>query len=339
MKLKPLDQQVVVLMGASSGIGRQAALDFARRGARIVAAARDEAGLASLAEEVAAADGTITTMVADTADFEQVRSVADRAAVVYGRIDTWVQLAAVTLYATFEQTTPDEWRRIIDVNLNGQAYGAMAALPHLRRTGAGALIHVSSIEARRGFPYQSAYAASKHGITGFLEALRVELKHEGLSISVTEILPASVNTPIFDKARTKIGVKPMGMRPLYEPHLVADAILHAAAHPIREFVVGGAAKALQITQEVSGALTDKILLKIGFEGQKTEQRKQDWAPDNLFAPLDGYDRVQGDWSGHSVQRSLSNWLQKHPLAARLIAIGAISIVAGFALRAGDDAAA
>ena len=336
MTLKPLSEQVVVLMGASSGIGRQTAIDFAKHGAKVVAAARDEMGLDSLAEEVRAAGGDITTVVADTSEFQQVKSVADRAVAMYGRIDTWVHLAAVSMYATFEQTTPDEWRQIIDVNLNGQAYGAMAALPHLRHTGAGALIHVSSIEARRGLPYQSAYAASKHGITGFLDALRVELKHEGASISVTEILPASINTPLFDKARTKIGVKPIGIKPLYKPQLVSDAIVYAAQHPIREFVVGGAAKALQFTQEISGGLTDKILLKIGFEGQKTEEKKQDWAPDNLFAPLDGYDRVQGNWDGRAAGGAVSNWMQKHPVAARLIAIGALSIVAGLALRGSGE---
>jgi NAD(P)-dependent dehydrogenase (short-subunit alcohol dehydrogenase family) len=338
MTLKRVNEQVVVLMGASSGIGRQTALDFARRGAKIVAAARDEAGLASLEQEVFAAGGDLITVAADTATFNDVKYVADRAIEAYGRIDTWVHLAAVTLYATFEQTTPDEWRRVIDVNLNGQAYGAMAALPHLRRTGRGALIHVSSIEARRGLPYQSAYAASKHGITGFLEALRLELKHEGVPISVTEILPASVNTPLFDKARTKMGVKPIGIKPMYQPKVVADAILHAAEHPIREFVVGGAAKALQFTQELSSGLTDRILLKVGFEGQKTEERKHDWAPDNLFAPLDGFDRVQGDWNGRAMGRSVSNWMQKHPVATKLIALGAFSIAAGLALRGDDDEA-
>jgi NAD(P)-dependent dehydrogenase (short-subunit alcohol dehydrogenase family) len=335
MKLKPVHDQVVVLIGASSGIGRQSALDFARRGARIVAAARDEAGLRSLAETVMDGGGRILTVVADTSNYDQVNAVASHAVDVFGRIDTWVHLAAVSIYATFEQTTPDEWRRIIDVNLNGQAYGAMAALPHLRRNGGGALIHVSSIEARRGLPYQSAYAASKHGITGFLEALRVELKHEGVPISVTEILPASINTPIFEKARTKMGVKPAGIKPLYQPQLVADAIVHAAQHPVREFVVGGAGKALKFTQELSGGLADKVILNIAFEGQKTSEPKAESAPDNLFAPLDGYDRVEGESSSEAVSSSVFNWIEKHPLATRLLAIGAFSVAAGLALRSGS----
>src|SRR5688572_30215200 len=270
MKLKPIQDQVVVIIGASSGIGRQTALDFAERGARVIAAARDDAGLQSLAQQSNSGGPEIITVVADTAEIEQVRAVADRAIEVHGRIDTWVQCAAVSLYATFEQTTPEEWRRILDVNLNGQAYGAMVALPCLRRAGGGALIHISSVEARRALPYQSAYAASKHGLSGMLDALRLELQHEKVPISVTEILPASVNTPFFDKARTKLGVRPTGVKPMYDPRAVSDAILHAATHPVREFVVGGAGKLLQWTQDLAPGLADKMLLRVAFQGQRTD---------------------------------------------------------------------
>jgi NAD(P)-dependent dehydrogenase (short-subunit alcohol dehydrogenase family) len=133
-------------------------------------------------------------------EFEQVKAVADRAVEEYGRLDTWVHLAAVLLVASFENTTPEEFARLIDVNLMGQVYGAMAALPHIKREGGGALIHVSSMGAKRSIPLQSAYCASKHGIDGFLEALRVELKHEGWPISVTQMMPGTINTPFFDKA-------------------------------------------------------------------------------------------------------------------------------------------
>jgi len=215
MQLKPINQQVVALVGASSGIGRNAALQFASRGAKVVVAARSQPGLESLVEQIRGLGGEATAVVADVTVFDQVKAIADKAVEVYGRLDTWVHNAAVELYAAFEVTTPEEFKRIVDVNLMGQVHGAMAALPYLKREGRGALIHVSSIEARRSLPLQSAYAAAKHGIDGFLEALRVELMHEKLSISVTNVMPASINTPLFNKARTKLGVKPMGVPPLY----------------------------------------------------------------------------------------------------------------------------
>jgi NAD(P)-dependent dehydrogenase (short-subunit alcohol dehydrogenase family) len=183
--LKPIHEQVVVLMGASSGMGRLAALEFAQRGAKVVVSARSGTGLRTLVDQIRRDGGEAISVTADTSQFEQVKAVAEAAVSAYGRIDTWVHLAAVSLYATFEETTPEEFHQVIEVNLVGQAYGAMAALPYLRQEGRGALIHVSSIEGRRTLPFQAAYGASKHGIIGFLEALRLELKHEGLPISVT----------------------------------------------------------------------------------------------------------------------------------------------------------
>lgn len=293
MQLKPIRQQVVAVVGATSGIGRETALRFARRGARVVAAARGEPGLTSLVEEIRREGGEATAVAADVAEFEQVRAIAEQAVTTYGRLDTWVHLAAVSMWATFEQTTPEEFRRIVEVNLLGQAYGAKAALPHLRREGRGALIHVSSVEARRPLPLQSAYAASKHGMSGFLDVLRMELHHEGVPISVTEILPASIDTPLFEKARTKIGVRPKGMPPTYPPEIVADAILHAAEHPEREIVVGGAGKVMLYGQRLSPRLMDAALGRTGFQAQRTNEPKSGAAPDNMFHPLPGMDRVKG----------------------------------------------
>jgi NAD(P)-dependent dehydrogenase (short-subunit alcohol dehydrogenase family) len=259
MNLKPLREQVVVVMGASSGLGREAALRFAGRGAKVVVSARGEPELRSLVEEIREGGGEATAVVADTAEFEQVKALADRAVEEYGRLDTWVHVAGVGLSAAFEDTTPEEFRRIIDVNLMGQVHGAMAALPHIKREGRGALIHISSMGAKRSVPLQSAYCASKHGMEGFIEALRVELRHEGLPIGVTSIQPATTNTPFFDKARTKLGVKPVAPPPIYAPGIVADAILHAAEHPARDLVVGGAAKALILGQRLSPRLVDALM--------------------------------------------------------------------------------
>src|SRR5918995_279563 len=162
---------------------------------QVVVSARGEQGLDSLVDEIRRGGGETVAIPAEVTDFEQVKAVADRTVEEYGRLDTWVHLAAVGLFATFEQTTPEEFARVIDVNLMGQVYGAMAALPHIKREGRGDLIHISSVEAKRSFPFHSAYGASKHGIDGFLEALRVELKRDGWPISVTQVMPGTINTP------------------------------------------------------------------------------------------------------------------------------------------------
>jgi NAD(P)-dependent dehydrogenase (short-subunit alcohol dehydrogenase family) len=184
VQLKPVSEQVVVVMGASSGIGRATALRFAEQGAKVVVAARGEPGLRSLVAEIEAAGGTATAVVGDVTDPAQVQNVADRAVAEHGRLDTWVHMAGVLLVAGFDDTTPEEFARVLQVNLLGQVHGAKAALPHLRR-GGGAFISMSSMGSQRGIPLQTAYCASKHGIDGFLEALRVELQRDGVPVSVT----------------------------------------------------------------------------------------------------------------------------------------------------------
>jgi hypothetical protein len=198
----------------------------------------------------------------------------------------------------------------------GQVYGAMAALPHIKREGGGALIHVSSMGAKRSIPLQSAYCASKHGIDGFLESLRVELRREKLPISVTQVMPATINTPFFDKARTKLGVKPVAPPPIYQPGIVSEAILHAAENPARDLVVGGAAKAVILSQALSPRLVDVLLRVRGFEVHYTREPKPEGAPDNLFEPIDGYNTVEGSFRAWAHPRSLYTWLELHPTVKR-----------------------
>src|ERR671916_488729 len=312
MKLKPAEEQVVALMGASSGIGRETALRFAGRGAKVVVAARSKEGLDSLVEEIRSADGDATAVAAEVTDFDQVEAVADTAAGVYGRLDTWVHLAAVSIFAPFEETTPEEFKRVVEIDLMGQAYGAMAALPHIKREGRGALVHVTSVVARRAVPLQSAYCAAKHGVDGFLESLRVELRREGWPIGVTNVMPAAINTPFFDKARTRLGVKPKGFPPLYAPGVVAGAILYAAEKAPRDIVAGGAGKGLIVGQRLSPRLMDAVMLRGGFGSQMTDEPKSADDPDALFEPVQGQNRTDGDFGDETLRRSLVTWLDTHP---------------------------
>jgi len=313
MKLKPIEQQVVAVIGASSGIGRETALQFAKRRAKLVVSARSESGLTSLVKEISQFGGEAIAVPADVSVFEQVQKIADKTVEHYGRLDTWVHAAATAIIAPFEQVTPEEFKRVIDVNLMGQVYGAMVALPHLRREGRGALIHISSVEARRSLPLQSAYGASKHAIEGFLDSLRVELQHEGVPISVTNVMPAVINTPLYNKARTKLGVKPTGVPPYYQPSLVAEAILHVAEHPTRDIIVGDVGRILDLLQKFSPELTDTLLSLVAIEGQRTNTEKLESDPNNLFEPIEGYDKVTGDFSDKTIP-SFFDWVDMYPIA-------------------------
>ncbi len=328
MKLKPIEQQVVAIVGASSGIGREAALQFAKRGARIVVSARSESGLATLVDEISQMGAKVIAIPADVSIFEQVQAVADKAVESFGRLDTWVHTAATAVIAPFEQVSPEEFKRVIDVNLMGQVYGAMVALPHLRNEGRGALIHISSVEAHRSLPLQSSYAASKHVIEGFLDSLRVELQHEGVPIIVTNVMPSVINTPFYDKAKTKLGVKPTGVPPYYEPSLVAEAILHVAEHPTRDIIVGDVGRFLDFAQKLSPQLVDSTLSLIGVEGQRTNIVKSANDPSNLFEPIEGYDETMGDFSDKAIP-SFLDWFDFHPTAklGALAGLGVLTLLA------------
>lgn len=310
IRLKKLNDQAVVIVGANSGIGRAAALRFAEYGAQLILSGRSQEALDQLADELRASGAEVTPIAADVTDYAQMKRLADQAYQTYGRIDTWVHAAAVAVYSRFEDTNPEEFKQVIDTNLTGEAYGAMAALPYLKEQG-GALILIGSAESRRALPYHSAYAASKHGITGFADALRLELEEENAPVSVTVVMPSSINTPFFSKARTRLGVKPAPVPPVYEPEAAAEIIHFAAEHPVRELFVGGAGKALGITQRLSPRLADNVTLQFG-KLQFGDQQKSEHAPNNLFAHIDGYDRVHGTYGDQARRLSLYNRLQIKP---------------------------
>lgn len=311
MKLKPIHEQVVVIVGANSGIGRETALRFAARGAKVVVAGRSLPALTELAREIQLRGGDATAIAADVSRFEQMQALAEHAVERYGCIDTWVHAAAVSVYAPFQETRPAEFRRVIEVNLIGQAFGAMAALPYLKRTG-GALIPIASVESKRAFPLHSVYSASKHGMIGFIDALRVELMHDRTPVSVTTVLPAGINTPFFDKTLTRLGVKPRPSPPVYESGLVADAVLYAAEHPVREIYVGGAGKSMEWLHILSPDLADWLLSRFGYRPQLTKQPKTDQAPNNLYEHLEGYDRVHGTFGQEAREMSIFTGLETHP---------------------------
>jgi NAD(P)-dependent dehydrogenase (short-subunit alcohol dehydrogenase family) len=315
MRLKPVNQQVVVVMGASSGIGRATALCFAAKGAQVVVAARNTKGIEALVAEIRRKGGTAVAVTADVSDAEQVKHVAHQAIAEYGRIDTWAHVSGVVVWAPFEDTRSKELRRVLDVNLVGPMHGAQAALPHLRREG-GALIQVSSVAAKVPLPLASVHAASKHGVAGFIDTLRIELRREGAPVSVTQILPAGINTPIFQNALTRLGVEPRPAPPVYDPELVARAIVYAAEHPVRDLVVGGSGVALLLLQRLSPRLVDAILVgRIGFEAQLSRTPKSATATNNLDEPTAAANlKVRGRYGAEALARSPVTALQETGVA-------------------------
>ena len=329
IQLKPLNEQVAVVFGASSGIGRVTALQMAAGGAKVVVAARSEDGLQTLVMEIENAGGTAISVVADVTQIEDIQNVANVAVEKFGRIDTWIHCAAAALYAKFEDVTPEEFSRVIDVTLKGAAWGAMVALPHLKKQG-GALIQVGSVESLVGIPYQSAYGSAKHGMKAYLDVLRIELDHDNIPVSVTTIMPTGINTPFYNNARTKIGVKPVAPLPLYQPGIVAKAICVAAQKPIPEIIVGGGGWLFAISKRFAPHLTDAFLRLVTFKLQKTDEPKAADAPTNLYHTLND-SRVEGDYD-KSRGTSLVTWLETHPSLRTALGYGVFLGVAMLIIR-------
>jgi NAD(P)-dependent dehydrogenase (short-subunit alcohol dehydrogenase family) len=330
-----LSDQVVVITGASSGIGRETAVMLGERGASVVLAARNETALREVAKEVERLGGSAAVVVTDVAEWPQVERLAQTAVDRFGRIDTWVNNAAVSIYATVEASTIEEIERVLQVNLRGQIYGMKAALPHLSRQGQGTIINVASALAERGVPLQAAYCAAKHGIKGFTESLRLELARDHPGIVLTLIEPSSINTPLFSHARSKLGVKPQPIPPVYEPRVVAETILFAIEHPRRTIVAGGSGKMLVLAEKLSPTLVDWYLLQNerGFRQQVTDQ--PDDGQDNLFAPMTGNGSATGEFGQRSKATSLfTSHLELHPMRKRVLNAALLAGLVTLARRVG-----
>ena len=254
---RDLSDSVVVVTGASSGIGRAAALAFARAGAAVVLAARREEPLRGAAAQCEDLGARALAVPTDVRDQEAVQRLADQAAERFGGLDVWVNNAGVTLLGRFEDAPADLWREVLAVNLLGCVNGARAAIPHLRRRGGGTLINVGSVNSRVGAPYASAYVASKFAVRGFGECLRDELRGDG--IKVCTVLPASIDTPLFQHAANFAGRAIKPLRPVLRPERVAAAIVRCAKRPRREVVVGMSGRQLILLHDLAPPVFERVM--------------------------------------------------------------------------------
>jgi len=303
MGKKSLAEQVVVVTGASAGLGRAVARLAGARGARVVVAARGADGLDACVAEIAAAGSEACAVVADVAVLDDCHRIVEEAIDRFGCIDTFCANAMVTVYREARELEPDELRRVLDVNFLGAVncyWAALAALTQAR----GTFVHVNSALAYRGIPLQAAYCSSKAAARTFFETARVEHQKRGIPVDVSLVLPGAINTPQFDTARQYIGYQPQPVPPIYQPEQFADAVVHCFEHPIRELPLGWGAQKLLWGQKLAPRAGDLILRRTGWKGQHTGEPKPIGSPDNLFEPLPGDRGAHGRFDERSRRSTL-----------------------------------
>jgi short-subunit dehydrogenase len=313
LKLRPLDTQVIVITGATSGIGLVTARKAAALRARLVLASRNEGALRTLADEINGAGGEAVHAVADVANEEDVRKIAATARQRFGGFDTWVNNAGVSIYGNLTDVSLADHRRLFETNYWGVVHGSLVAVEHLKLRG-GALINIGSALSDRAIPVQGAYCASKHAVKGFTDALRMELEHEEIPISVTLIKPAAIDTPYKNHAKNYLPVEPQNPPPVYAPEVVADAILHCAENAERDLFVGAGGKGISAAGHYAPEITDKVMEWTMFGMQETDKPARDLNDNALYQPSGPY-AERGGYEGHVAESSLYTKASLHPLLA------------------------
>ncbi len=313
--------EVVVVTGASAGVGRAVVREFARRKAAIGLLARGEDRLQAAREEVEQQGGRALALSVDVADADAVQRAADQVAGEFGPIDVWVNDAMTTIFAPVKDIRPEEFKRATEVTYLGCVYGTMAALKQMRVRDHGTIVQVGSALAYRSIPLQSAYCGAKHAIVGFTDSLRCELIHENSNIHVTVVHLPAMNTPQFSWCRTRLPRHPQPVPPIFEPEVAARAIYYAAHSKRREIFVGGPTVKAIYGQDVAPSFADWYLGTHGYDAQQTSEPVSPDRPDNLFQP------VPGDWAAHGIfgdqakHFSLQNWVNLRRVPVALAAAG------------------
>ena len=331
--------EIVVITGASAGVGRATVRAFAKRGASIALLARGTEGLRAAAEEVEAAGCRALPLPVDIADPDAVERAAEQVESQLGPSDIWINVAMATIYAPLHQITPEEYRRATEVTSLGNVYGTMAALKRMRPRTRGTIVQVGSALANRAIPLQAPYCGAKFAIRGFTDSLRSQLLHDRVDIHLTMVQMPALNTPQFDWGRNKLPKRPQPVPPIFEPEIAAEAIVFATYARRREVWVGGPTIKAIIANKIFPGLLDRYLAHDGYSGQLSSEPADPSAPDILFEPVAGDHGAHGRFDRRSTPRSGALWasMHKESLVAG-VALGGLALL-GACLLAGRDGVA
>ena len=322
VSFKPLHQQVMVITGASSGIGLATALAAADQGVKLVLASRNQEALADVVAQITESGGQAIYVVADVGEREQVQRIADAAIEQFGGFDTWVNDAGLGIWGRLEEVSDEDHRRLFDTNFWGVVYGSLVAVAHLRQRG-GTLINLGSVASDIAFPLQGMYSATKHAIKAFTDALRMELEEEKVPISITLIKPAGIDTPFTQHARNYTQKEPKLPPPVYHPQEVANAILHAATHAQRDMYIGGGGKLMSSISKHAPRMMDWLGETVLINQQQRDEPARNPAGALFQAGNDG--QVRGDHPGYVMRTSLYTRSTMHPVLSGAVA-AALSLV-------------
>jgi NADP-dependent 3-hydroxy acid dehydrogenase YdfG len=311
-----LRDKVIVVTGASSGVGRAIARAAGAEGAKVALIARGIDGLEAAAREIDEAGGESLMLPLDLADARAVERAADHVVAEWGRIDVWVNDAMVSVFAPITETQPDEYRRVMEVNYLGTVHGTLAALRHMLARNSGIIVQIGSALAYRSIPLQSAYCASKAAVRGFTDSLRSELYHARSKVKVTMLQLPAVNTPQFEVVRNKLGKHGRPVPPIYQPEVIARAFLYAIERPSRELWIGWNTIKAILGQRIIPGILDRYLAKVAWDAQTTHLIPPT-RTDNLSAPLPGDRGARGSFDHEARSSSTELWLRTHRWAALL----------------------
>jgi short-subunit dehydrogenase len=314
----------VAITGASAGVGRATALEFAREGYAVGLLARGRERLEAAEREIEALGCRALALPVDVADAAAVEAAATRIEEELGPIDVWVNNAMATVFAPFSETEPDEFRRAAEVTFLGSVWGTMSALRRMRPRDQGVIVQVGSALAYRGIPLQAAYCASKHALQGLLESVRTELMHEGSNVRLTMVQLPALNTPQFTWSRAKMAHQPRPVPPIFQPEVAAEAIVFAAHHPRREVMVGWPTVKAIVGNAVAPGVADHYLADDGYAAQQTDRVMRHDRPGNLFEPVPGDQGAHGPFDAQAKTYSLQLWATKHRRALGVAGASAVT---------------